>query len=159
MKFDNLALHVSAKFSLKNTYLQPLGTPSVSLRCRRYQGTPTEEIADLQPLSHLTVPALPRHAYVCHRHYSGALAQGSLSKFVQNLIWCHKPKPPLCKGRWYAQAYRRDCQKTAQPCSAAYLAPQQMTYVSKKRTDFKQFIKKFMKFVKSTCKIPDFVLQ
>ena len=53
-------------------------------------------------LSHLTVPALPRHAYVCHRHYSGALAQGSLSKFVQNLIRCHKPKPPLCKGRWYA---------------------------------------------------------
>ena len=32
----------------------------------------------LQPLSHLTVPALPRHAYVCHRHYSGALTQGSL---------------------------------------------------------------------------------
>ena len=57
MKFDNLALHVSAKFSLKNTYLQPSGTPSVSLRCRRYQGTPTEEIADLQPLSHLTATA------------------------------------------------------------------------------------------------------
>ena len=25
-----------------------------------------------------TLPALPRHAYVCRRHYSGALAQGSL---------------------------------------------------------------------------------
>ncbi len=38
---------------------------------------------DLQPLSHLTVPALPRHAYVCHRHYSGALTQGSLTRYVQ----------------------------------------------------------------------------
>ena len=34
--------------------------------------------ANLQPLSHLTVPALPRHAYVGRRHYSGALTQGSL---------------------------------------------------------------------------------
>ena len=25
-------------------------------------------------------PALPRHAYVCHRHYSGALTQGSLTE-------------------------------------------------------------------------------
>ena len=26
--------------------------------------------------------ALPRHAYVCRRHYSGALTQGSLYRYV-----------------------------------------------------------------------------
>ena len=42
---------------------------------------------DQQPLSHLTVPALPRHAYVCHRHYSSALAQGSLYKVSADPKW------------------------------------------------------------------------
>ena len=53
--------------------------------------------ANLQPLSQLALTALPRHAYVCHRHYSGALTQGSLLKFAQNLIQWYKSMPPLCK--------------------------------------------------------------
>ena len=41
------------------------------------QGSLSKPMQTYSP-SHLTVPVLPRHAYVCRRHYSGALTQGSL---------------------------------------------------------------------------------
>ena len=50
-------------------------------------------VQNLQPLSHLTVPALPRHAYVCRRHYSGALTQGSLYEANADL----QPLSRLCR--------------------------------------------------------------
>ena len=43
-------------------------------------------------------PALPRHAYVCHRHYSGALTQGSLLKFAQTLFSATDQCLPCVRG-------------------------------------------------------------
>ena len=63
-----------------NANLQPLS----QLRRRHYQGTPTYASADLQPLSHLTVPA--------------PLTQGSLSKYVQTLFSGTRQCLPCVRG-------------------------------------------------------------
>ena len=92
-------------------------------------GTPTEVCADLQPLSHLTVPALPRHAYVCHRHYSGALTQGSLygvcadpfSGTDQSLPCARRRKLPCSGGVGTACGGGRVVKRDADPCKG-YIA-------------------------------------
>ena len=62
--------------------------------CRKLQMLRDNAVnANLQPLRRHTPPALPRHAYVCHRHYSGALTQGSLYEENANL----QPLSRLCR--------------------------------------------------------------
>ena len=61
-----------------NARLQPLS--QLALTAPLTQGSLCGECKPTTPQS-ATLTALPRHAYVCHRHYSGALTQGSLMKF------------------------------------------------------------------------------
>ena len=86
--------------------LQPLS----QLRCRHYQGTPAYASADLQPLSHLTVPAPLTQGSLCgeckltpsvqlrRRHYQGTptYASADLQPLSQLALTAPLTQGSLC---------------------------------------------------------------